>query len=113
MKKFFIYMTVVAGLVACNNDLESEGVSRITYFPEFVLEGSDFVITDDASSYTEPGIEVLEQGSPIDFTTTYTGRYTGYSGTTIGTDDDQYTVTYDAVNRDGFAASASRTVCRG
>jgi len=110
MKKFLIYMTVAAGLVACNNDLETEGLSRTTYFPEFVMEGSDLIITDDAAGYSEPGIEVLEQGAPIDFTTTYTGRYTGFSGTTLGTDDDEYTVTYNAVNRDGFAASATRTV---
>lgn len=109
MKKILMYMTVVAGLVACS-DPETEGISRTTYFPEFVMEGSDLVITDDASTYTEPGIEVLEQGSPIDFTTTYQGRYTGYSGTTIGTEDDEYIVTYDAVNRDGFAASATRRV---
>lgn len=110
MKKFLMYITVAASLVACNNDLETEGVSRTTYFPEFVMEGSDFIIVDDAAAYSEPGIEVLEQGSPIDFTTTYTGRYSGYSGTTIGTDDDEYTVTYAAVNRDGFAAAATRTV---
>ncbi len=110
MKKFLIYITVAASLVACNNDLETEGISRTTYFPEFVVEGEDLYIVDDAASYSEPGITVLEQGEPIDFTTTYTGRYTGYTGTTIGTADDQYTVTYDAVNRDGFAASTSRTV---
>lgn len=110
MKKILIYITVVAGLAACN-DPETEGISRVTYFPEFVMEGSDLLVVDDPATYTEPGIEVLEQGAPIDFTTTYEGRYTGYSSTTtVGTEDDEYTVTYGATNRDGFSATATRSV---
>jgi hypothetical protein len=101
---------VVAALVGCNNDLETEGISRTTYFPEFVMEGDDFYIIPEGEDFTDPGVTVLEQGEPIDFTTTFVGRYSGYTGSTIGEAPDQYFVTYNAVNRDGFAASASRTV---
>jgi len=111
MKKLLLYTTLVAlTLVGCNPDLESEGISRITYFPEFILEGEDFYIIDEGDPFVEPGISVLEQGSEIPFTSTFVGRYTGYSGSTIGTDADQYNLTYDAVNKDGFAASESRTI---
>ncbi len=111
MKKLLLYTTLVAlTLVSCNADLESEGISRITYFPEFVLEGEDFYIIDEGDPFVEPGISVLEQGSVIPFTSTFKGRYTGFSGSTIGTDADQYNLTYDAVNKDGFAASESRTI---
>jgi hypothetical protein len=110
MKNLIIYLMLVAVLVGCNNDLETEGISRTTYFPEFVIEGEDFYVIPEGEDFVDPGVTVLEQGEPIDFTTTFVGRYTGYTGTTIGTDPDQYFVTYNAVNRDGFAASASRTV---
>lgn len=103
-------MVAAAILVGCNNDLESEGISRITYFPEFELEGGDFYLLDEGEPFVDPGVTVLEQGTEIPFTVTYNGRYSGYSGSSIGTDPDQYTLTYNAVNRDGFAASASRTI---
>jgi Domain of unknown function (DUF5012) len=111
MKKLFIYTTLAAvSLMGCNLDLETEGISRITYFPEFVMEGEDFYLIDEGDPFVDPGIEVLEQGTAIPFTSTFRGRYTGYSGSTIGTDPDQYNLTYDAVNKDGFAASESRTI---
>lgn len=89
MKKLLIYTICVAATLMGCNDLESEGLSRITYFPEFVIEGDDFYLIDEGVNFTEPGIAVLEQGTAIPFTATYNGRYTGYSGTTIGTDPDQ------------------------
>jgi hypothetical protein len=111
MKKILTYIIVAAALmVGCNNELETEGLSRITYFPEFNLEGSDFYLVDQGEPFVDPGVTVLEQGTEIPYTANFQGRYTGYSGTTIGTEPDQYTLTYNAVNKDGFAASASRTI---
>lgn len=112
MKKLFTYIAIVAVLVACNNDLESEGISRTTYYPDFVYEGELFMVVpeDEADEYADPGIEVLEQGEPIDFTTTVTGRYTGYEGEVVGTERDEYTVVWSAVNRDGYAATETRKV---
>lgn len=103
-------MLVAVTVMGCNTDLETEGISRITYFPEFVLEGDDLYFINEGDDFVEPGIKVLEQGNEIPFTATYRGRYSGYSGTSIGTDPDQYSLTYDAVNQDGFAASESRTI---
>jgi hypothetical protein len=111
MKKLLLYIIVAATvLVGCDSDLETEGISRTTYFPEFVLEGEDFYVIDEGEPFEDPGITVLEQGNEIPFTATYTGRYSGFSGSAIGTEPDQYTLTYNAVNKDGFAASESRTI---
>lgn len=113
MKKLFVYISfAAAALVSCNDDLESEGISKVTYFPEFVIEGGDFYLIDEGETFTEPGINVLEQGSEIPFTSTFIGRYSGYSGSTIGSAPDQYDLTYSAINRDGFAASVSRTIVK-
>lgn len=111
MKKLFIYISVAASLLAgCNRDLESEGISRTTYFPEFILEGEDFYFIEEGEPFTDPGVTALEGGEEIPFTSTFIGRYTGYTGTTIGTAADQYNLTYAAVNKDGFTATATRTI---
>lgn len=111
MKKLLLFTSLVAvTLLGCNVDLESEGISRITYFPEFILQGEEFYLIDEGEDFVEPGIKVLEQGSEIPYTSTFRGRYTGYSGSTIGKEADQYNLTYNAVNKDGFAASESRTI---
>lgn len=111
MKKLLIFtILATSSLVGCNPDLESEGLSTITYFPEFILDGNDFYVIDEGAGFTEPGITVLEQGEEIPFTATFRGRYTGYSGSTIGTAPDQYDLTYNAVNRDGFTATSSRKI---
>lgn len=111
MKKLFLYVAIGITLLSCNADLESEGLSKITYFPEFILEGEDFYLLNEGDAYVEPGIEVLEEGSAIPFTTSITGRYSGFASTTnIGTEPDQYSVSYSATNRDGFTSSVSRTI---
>lgn len=113
MKKILISLMLISALVTgCNNDLETEGLSRTTYFPEFVLEGEDFYVIPETETFNEPGIEVLEQGAPIQFTSRFTGRYTGYSGSTIGAAADEYTLSYRAVNRDGFAATTGRVIAK-
>lgn len=113
MKQYFLYLMMGITLIGCNTDLESEGLSRITYYPEFVLEGEDFIILEPNEPYAEPGIEVLEQGNPISFESESYGRYSEFSGiNTVGDEIDQYSVVYSAVNKDGFASSFTRTVVR-
>lgn len=113
MKKIYIIIALAAVItIGCNSNLETEGISRITYFPDFIVEGEDINVIDVDEAFTEPEVTVLEQGSEIPFTAVYTGRYTGYEGTTIGSELDEYTLTYEAVNRDGFEASRSITIAR-
>jgi hypothetical protein len=112
MKKaiYSIILFVAFALTACNLDLATEDISTITYYPEFILEGDDFYLIAEGEDFVEPGITVLEQGEEIPYSATYRGRYNGYVGPTIGTDPDQYVLTYSATNRDGFAGTASRTI---
>jgi hypothetical protein len=113
MKKLFIYMSLIAAtLISCNEDLETEGISTITYFPDFILTGEDLYVVDIGEPFTDPGIVVQEKGTEIPFNFIYTGRYTGYSGSVIGTELDQYFLTYSATNSDGFTTARSRTIAR-
>lgn len=101
MKKIFIYISIVASLMGCNNDLETEGLSRITYYPTFELTGGDLVLYKVGETYTEPGIKVTEGGANIDFTTT---------GAVDTSTPGFYPITYSALNKDGFPGTATRTV---
>ena len=97
-------------LLACKGELETEGISRITYFPEFVLEGDELMVISPGDPFTEPGVKALENGVELQVESVVTGRFTGYKGSAIGTASDEYTVTYSAVNQDGFPGSATRTI---
>jgi uncharacterized lipoprotein NlpE involved in copper resistance len=101
MKKIFIYISIVASLIGCNNDLETEGLSRITYYPTFELTGGDFMLYTVGEPYTEPGIKVTEEGTDIPFTTT---------GSVDTSKPGFYQISYSAVNKDGFPGTATRTV---
>jgi hypothetical protein len=104
MKKLLLNISIVAILVGCNNDLETEGISRVTYYPTFELEGGDLVVYEVGDpAYSEPGIEVTEGGQPIDFETE------GESAVDTSTPG-FYEVRYSAVNKDGYAGTAVRTI---
>lgn len=101
MKKIYAFIVAIIALSACNRDLETEGLSRITYYPTFELEGGNLVIFQVGDTYSEPGISVTEQGAPIEFET---------AGTVDTSTPGFYPITYSAVNKDGYAGIAVRTV---
>lgn len=81
---------------------------KITNYPVFDV-GEEVVFTTLGSGYTDPGAEVTENGAPISYTSTVTGRYRG--GKTLDTNvSDEYTITYTATNKDGYSGSATKTV---
>lgn len=103
MKKLFLLITLTACLSACNNDLDTEGISGITYFPTFELTGGNIVLYHVGDVYAEPGIRVTEEGVEIPFTTSGEDEV---DTSTPGL----YDITYAAVNKDGFPGTAVRTV---
>jgi hypothetical protein len=114
MKKitYLIIILAAAALGSCNSDLATEGISTVTFYPEFNLTGDPFYIIAEDEEWTDPGVEVTEGDTEIPYTATYTGRYTGYTGTVIGDDPDEYSLVYSAVNKDGFSGSDSRRLAR-
>lgn len=78
------------------------GISKITVYPTLTLVGDRYMaIVNGTSTFTDPGVTAKEGDTEIPVTTT-------------GSVDDKkpgvYTLTYSAVNKDGFSASVSRTV---
>lgn len=95
--------TVVLFLSACSDD-DSEGLTRVTYYPTIELEGDDYMVIDKNSTYEEPGYVSLYNGEDVSDQVVVTGNVdTSKSGV--------YTLNYHTlVNEDGFSASISRTV---
>jgi hypothetical protein len=106
---YLIFAALSLPFVGCEKEYEDE--SKITYFPEFVMEGESEIIQILGEAYTDGSVTATEAGNPLDVTIIVRGEMTGYSGTTVNVDEvDKYTITYSATNVDGFDGSVSRTV---
>jgi len=113
MKRFnYIFLLfAIAAFSSCKKDLTSEGVSKVTHYPNFTVSGDAEVYVQLGSSYTDPGAVALAGTANLPVTTVVTGVYSSYSGSTVdATKANKYNVTYSAVNSDGFAGNAYRTV---
>ena len=107
MKKnilFTMFLALVAFTVTSCGDKESEGLSRITYYPTIELEGDSYLVWDKGTAYEEPGYISMMGNDDVTDQVIVSGRVdTNTSGI--------YTLTYTtAKNEDGFGASATRTV---
>ena len=112
-----IIKTVVAGLVAtfilasCS-DNDPAGLTRITHYPVFTLEGGNIYTVPVGSTYADPGFKAVE--GTEDVTSKVVVSITDIDGEPVNSIETAaptfYTVKYSAVNVDGFEASTTRTV---
>jgi hypothetical protein len=78
------------------------GISKITVYPTLTLVGDRYMaIVNGATPFTDPGATATEGETEIPVTVT---------GSVDANTPGVYTLTYTAVNKDGFSASATRTV---
>ena len=95
---------MVAALVASCGKKESEGLSRITYYPVLELQGGSVEVAAKGVPFTDPGCKCTLNGEDV------TAKVT-VSGTVDTNNSGIYTLVYTSPkNEDGFTASASRTV---
>lgn len=108
--KIFKYLIVVSAIYAISGCAKTEefnntdtkvGQSRVTFFAELVMSGSDVMSVVKGTTFTDPGITATEGEKTIPVVTTGTVN-TGEVGL--------YQLTYTATNTDGFPATAHRTV---
>ena len=95
----------VFGLTSCNDDNDELTDSRLTYYVNLEMQGDAFVQVPIGTSYTDAGCKATMNGQDA------TSRIvtSGLNAIDVNTAG-LYTVTYSAVNDDGFPASVSRTV---
>lgn len=87
---------------SCTDD-STEGLTRITYYPELTLEGDKTLYLDKGTSFTDPGYTAILNGEDVsDQVEISTNLNTNKSGI--------YTISYSIMNADGFSSSASRKV---
>lgn len=115
MKKILLNIMICAGLVAlasCEKKVTTEDPSTITYYVSFELNGDGTMLVPINTTFTDPGVVATENG--VDVNDKVVVTITDPDGnvvTSIPTDaPNLYTVSYSAVNADGFPASTSRTV---
>lgn len=100
-KSLLVVLMVTGILVSCNKDKESEGKYGITYYPDIEILGDRILSIVVDEEYDDEGAYVTENGEEIDWTS---------SGEVDISTPGMYTITYSAVNKDGFSASASRII---
>ena len=107
-------------MLGCEKDDDTANISFITAYPEFELTDGDIVLVK-GEAYVEPGVVATEGGAEIPVTTSVVGsayidpartdpsqvRYTNTLDTNV---PGIYTITYSAVNSDGFSGSTTRTI---
>lgn len=103
--KLFITMAFVGIAMIFNSctDDSTEGLTRITYYPELTLEGDKTLYLDKGASFTEPGYTAILNGEDVSNQVEIsTNLNTNQSGI--------YTISYSIMNADGFSSSASRKI---
>ncbi|MDQ1769652.1 DUF5011 domain-containing protein [Labilibaculum sp. A4] len=102
MKKIlYISLLAIITLFSACDDKETEDISRITYFPDFTLEGGQFYRHEMGTAYTEPGVVAMEGENELTVTTT---------GEVDSNVPGLYEIVYSATNVDGFIGTISRYV---
>ena len=113
MKKitYIILFALIAAFTSCKKELDSEGVSRVTNYPNIEMSGDAVMFQTQGTTFTDPGVTAKEGTKALTVTSKVVGVYTGYKGSTVNTSvADKYVITYSATNSDGFAGSVTRTV---
>lgn len=110
MKKNIYTILCMLGLVAltitsCKKDLidndHQVGSSKITYYADVTVKGNQYESVVKGTPYTDEGATATEQGKDIPVKST---------GTVDVNTPGIYTITYTAINSDGYSASQTRTV---
>jgi hypothetical protein len=109
MKYLKILFVVVATVMAsCVEDTTGD-VSRVTTYPTITIQGDATVYIEQGTTYEDAG--AISMAGDTELETTVTLGTGTYSSAAFGTDvADKYTITYSALNEDGFAGNALRTV---
>lgn len=94
-------LALAVGFTSCEK--KSEGLTKITYYAQIVLEGDEYMVVAKGSEFVDPGFTATMNGQDV------SNRVEVKSNVDTSTSG-IYSVVYSIVNDDGFPANASRTV---
>ncbi len=104
---FLLLLVLALPFVACektekpDNTDDRVGISRVTNFPVFTLNGEEYMSIVKGGTFTDPGATAKE--GTTDLPVSKSGNV---DVNTVGV----YELTYSATNKDGFSSSVTRTV---
>ncbi len=106
MKNKLLYLVIFAlaaiSLASCEG-VTTEGMTRITYYPELTLEGNTTLYLDKGTTFIDPGYIAILNGEDVTPQVQVTSNVDmSKSGV--------YSINYVIVNADGFASNARRMV---
>lgn len=100
--KIYLYLLMLSvSLLFASCEKEYEDEARIINFPVLTLTGDEVMAITVGSQYTEPGAVATVADKAVDVTTV---------GSVDVNTPGVYTITYTAVNSEGYKASASRLI---
>ncbi len=108
MKRQLTILAAVAALGAFTTscDKDTEGLTGVTYYAVITLDGDTYMNWQAGTPFVDPGYSAEMEGENITDQVVVS--------TSMNQSDPQpgvYSITYSAVNADGFSASATRYVC--
>lgn len=95
-----LFLSLGMLFMACEDE-ETDGVSFVTSYPTFELEGGSIISIVSGGSFTDPGVTATEDGKQLEVSV---------SGQVDTSTPGLYTLTYSATNSDGFDGTASRLI---
>jgi hypothetical protein len=100
--KIMIVALATITFAGCD-DITTDGVTRITYYPKLTLLGDNPLLLNKGETFTDPGANGIMNGEDITSQIVTSGSVnTNVSGF--------YSIAYSAVNADGFSATVTRKV---
>jgi len=99
--KYILPVLLITALLGCKKELDSEGVSKITYYPDIKLAGKTAESVIVGNAYTDPGAKAYENGVEIPVKVTGSVNSNALGG---------YIIIYSATNKDGYSATKFRVV---
>jgi len=103
MKKIIYSLFICAAFVFAGCDDDTQDRSIITYFIDLQLEGEAVMFWPQGTAFEEPGYVAISGGEDVSSEVIVTG-------TVNANVPGMYTITYTAVNEDGFAKELKRNV---
>lgn len=103
MKNKLIYLSLAALAMmwsGCEDDT-TDDVSFVTTYPDLQVEGSSYLVVQAGQPFTDPGVTAKIGDEEVE---------TQVSGAPDTSTPGIYTITYSAVNEDGFSRAVTRTV---
>lgn len=101
--RYSILLFILSVLFISCQDITTADVSHLTYYVNITLKGNSVMTVPLGGTFTDPGFTATENGTDV-------SSKVKVSGIVDANTTGAYTLTYSAVNKDGFPISVSRLV---